>query len=266
MLASSSSDGDGGGSYPAWIPTAPSTCCSRSTIDFSSVASIDGRAPAAVAAATSELRISSEVGASAAPEATMPTIVPSPPTMARVRAPLLSIAQLTKMIILSAAQAHAAPKLLRARAAIALSAPTTSPPPLFEPRDAISLAYLSFGVGFTAINCVGAYGRYDEVCGAALAIGCVSAAAICADAVDPPPCPAIDGPGYVDRRTISRFGAAYMLGAMWVCWRTGPFWPADAGGAFAAADPLLCLPPPPPLSTASWRRRPRCCRPRSATR
>ena len=145
------------------------------------------------------------------------------------------------MIIFSAAHAHAAPKLLRARAAVALSAPTTSPPPLFEPRDAISLAYLSFGVGFTAINCVGAYGRYDEVCGAALAIGCVSAAAICADAVDPPPCPAIDGPGYVDRRTISRFGAAYMLGAMWVCWRTGPFWPADAGGALAAADPLLCL-------------------------
>ena len=32
-----------------------------------------------------------------------------------------------------------------------------------------------------------------------------------------------------------------MLGAMWVCWRTGPFWPADAGGALAAADPLLCL-------------------------
>ena len=75
----------------------------------------------------------------------------------------------------------------------------------------------------------------------ALVIGCVSAAASCADAVDPPPCPAIDGPGYVDRRTISRFGAAYMLGAMWVCWRTGPFWPADAGGALAAADPLLCL-------------------------
>ena len=81
------------------------------------------------------------------------------------------------MIILSAAHAHAAPKLLRARAAVALSAPTAPSAPLFEPRDAISLAYLSFGVGFTAINCVGAYGRYDEVCGAALAIGCVRAAA-----------------------------------------------------------------------------------------
>ena len=61
-----------------------------------------------------------------------------------------------------------------------------------------------------------------------------------ADAVAPPPLPAIDGPGYVSRETITRFGAAYAAATMWVCWRTGPLWPNGLQW-LAALDPALNL-------------------------
>jgi hypothetical protein len=114
--------------------------------------------------------------------------------------------------------------------------------PLFEPRDAISLAYLTFGAGFTAVNVFGQYDHYTEVVGAALALGCVSAMAMVADAIAPPALPSIDGPGYVNRATITRFGAAYAVAAMFVCWRTGPYYPTDHVPALLVSlDPALNL-------------------------
>lgn len=113
--------------------------------------------------------------------------------------------------------------------------------PFFEPRDYISVGYLTFGAGFTAINCVGAYDNYESVLGVALTLGCVSTAAMVNDAIAPQPLPAIDGPGYVSRSTITRFGAAYALAAMFVCWRTGPFYPAGSLPLLDAVDPLLNL-------------------------
>eukprot|EP00613_Pedinella_sp_CCMP2098_P071399 CAMPEP_0171925646 /NCGR_PEP_ID=MMETSP0993-20121228/24177_1 /TAXON_ID=483369 /ORGANISM="non described non described, Strain CCMP2098" /LENGTH=382 /DNA_ID=CAMNT_0012564291 /DNA_START=49 /DNA_END=1197 /DNA_ORIENTATION=- len=91
------------------------------------------------------------------------------------------------------------------------------------PRDSVSLAYLSFGVCFTVTNLLGNYEHYDTIVRGCLLFGGLSLAAMLVDSVDPPPVPSVDGPGYINRRTITRFGAAYMAAAMWVCWRTSPF-------------------------------------------
>ena len=113
--------------------------------------------------------------------------------------------------------------------------------PLFEPRDAVTLGYLTFGAAFTAINVAGWYDGYETVLAAALACGCTSTAAMAFDAVKPPPLPSIDGPGYVSRATITRFGAAYGTASMWVCWRTGPFWPDEGASLLQDLDPALNL-------------------------
>ena len=120
------------------------------------------------------------------------------------------------------------------------TASTTSSTPFFEfPRDAVSLGYLAFGSYFTAINVAGYYDDYERVCTAALALGSLSAAAMVSDAVDPP-ASFVDAPkGYVTRRCISRFGAAYMVAAMWVCFRTSPLCAALLPPALVAADPPL---------------------------
>jgi len=90
------------------------------------------------------------------------------------------------------------------------------------PRDVISLAYLSFGAVFTTINILGMYQEYDKLVLLSLILGTVSAGAMLLDAMQAPAVPAIDGPGYMNNKTITIFGAAYMFGAMWVCFRTGP--------------------------------------------
>ena len=127
------------------------------------------------------------------------------------------------------------PTVLRASAAEDLQQP------LFEPRDAVTLGYLTFGAAFTAINVAGRYDGYEQWLAAALACGCTSTAAMAVDAVAPPPLPSIDGPGYVSRATITRFGAAYGAASMWVCWRTGPFWPNEGAALLHDLDPALNL-------------------------
>ena len=74
----------------------------------------------------------------------------------------------------------------------------------------------------------------------ALALGTASAIAMVLDAVDPPPS-YVDAPPdrYVNRKTISRFGAAYMVAVMWVCWRTGPLCTELLPPSDIANDPLL---------------------------
>jgi hypothetical protein len=114
-------------------------------------------------------------------------------------------------------------------------------PPLFEfPRDAVSLVYLGYGMVFTAVNVVGAYDDYETVVLVALLLGTASALAMVGDALDPPPLPAIDAAeGYVSRRTITRFGAAYMVAAMWVCFRTSPSFAALVDARALAGAPGL---------------------------
>ena len=116
---------------------------------------------------------------------------------------------------------------------------TEEPQPLFEPRDAVTLGYLTFDAAFTAINVAGQYEGYEQWCLAALVCGCTSTAAMAVDAAAPQPIPSIDGPGYVSSATITRFGAAYGAAAMWVCWRTGPFWPNEGAALLHDLDPAL---------------------------
>lgn len=117
------------------------------------------------------------------------------------------------------------------------------PEAFFEPRDYISIGYLTFGACFTAINVTGRYEHYEQVLCVALVLGTLSTAAMINDAIAPQPLPTIDGPGYMNRATCIRFGAAYALAAMFVCWRTGPFYPVgdDASPLLVACDPLLNL-------------------------
>jgi len=90
------------------------------------------------------------------------------------------------------------------------------------PRDIISLAYLSFGAIFTMVNILGVYHEYDKLVLLSLLLGTVSAGVMLADAMYATAVPAIDGHGFMNNKAITRFGAAYMFGAMWVCFRTGP--------------------------------------------
>ena len=107
------------------------------------------------------------------------------------------------------------------------------------PRDAVSLGYLGFGGVFTGLNVAGIYDSYDAVVTVALVLGTISAIAMSVDAVDPPSSYVDAAKGYVNRSTISRFGAAYMWAAMWVCFRTGPVCAGLLPPAELAADPLL---------------------------
>ena len=69
------------------------------------------------------------------------------------------------------------PAVLRtapSRHAVLRACATEEPQPLFEPRDAVTLGYLTFGAAFTAINVAGRYEGYEQWCLAALVCGCTS--------------------------------------------------------------------------------------------